>query len=404
MEEQGALPLDGIRVLEFCHTVMGPSAGVVLADLGADVIKVEPAPLGDTTRRMRGFANGFFYAFNRNKRSLAVDLKNPEGRSVIHQLAEGSDVVLENFGPGTMDRLGCGYQALSAINPRIIFAEMKGYLTGPYEHRLALDEVVQYMSGLAYMTGPPGRPLRAGASIIDVMGGLFAVIAVQAALRERELTGQGKLVRSSLFESAAFLMTQHMSSQAVTGVAPPPMSDKARRTAAWAVYETFETSDGNQIFIGLTTDNHWHRFWTHFDRLDLIEDEQYATNALRVKERATTLQIVADVVKRETQADMLELCERIKIPFARVAQPGDLFDDPHLNEGGHMLDIEFPDGKYARMPALPIEMAGHGFTVRSQAPEVGQHTQEILSELGLSEAEIAKLHAKDIVTSPETDA
>jgi crotonobetainyl-CoA:carnitine CoA-transferase CaiB-like acyl-CoA transferase len=404
MSEQGKLPLEGVRVLEFCHTVMGPSAGVLLADLGADVIKVEAAPLGDTTRRMRGFANGFFYAFNRNKRSLAVDLKTDQGRSLIHRLAEGSDVVLENFGPGTMTRLGCGYQALSAINPRIIFAEMKGYLSGPYENRLALDEVVQYMSGLAYMTGPPGRPLRAGASVIDVMGGMFAVIAVQAALRQRDQTGQGQLVKSSLFESAAFLMTQHMSSQAVTGVAPPPMSDKEKRTGAWAVYQTFETSDGNQIFIGLTTDNHWRRFWTHFERPDLIEDARYATNPLRVKERATTLPIVAEAVGAETLPDMMELCERIKIPFARVAQPGDLFDDPHLNEGGHMLDIEFPDGKSARMPALPIEMDGHGFKVRSQTPEVGQHTQEILGDLGLSEAEIADLYAREIITWPETSA
>lgn len=403
MAEQESLPLEGIKVLEFCHTVMGPAAGVLLADLGADVIKIEPSPLGDVTRRMRGFANGFFYAFNRNKRSLAVDLKSEEGRAVIRRLARDVDVVLENYGPGTMDRLGCGYEALSKINPRLVFAEMKGFLSGPYEHRLALDEVVQYMSGLAYMTGPPGRPLRAGASVIDVMGGMFAVIAVQAALRERDHTGKGKLVKSALFESAAFVMTQHMSSQAITGKAPPPMADKERRRGAWAVYETFDTSDGEKIFIGLTTDNHWRRFWTHFGRPDLIEDERYATNAQRVTARPTILPIVSEVVAKETLANMIELCESIKIPFSRVAQPGDLFDDPHLNQGGHMLDISFPGGKHARMPALPIEMGEHRFGVRRQAPEVGQHTREILEGLGLKEDEIGQLRARDIVVWPEQE-
>lgn len=401
MAEGDSLPLKGVRVLEFCHTVMGPAAGVLLADMGADVIKVEAAPLGDSTRRMRGFANGFFYAFNRNKRSLAVDLKSEKGQGLIHRLAPQIDVVVENYGPGTMDRLGCGYEALSKINPKLIYAEMKGFLTGPYEHRLALDEVVQYMAGLAYMTGPPGRPLRAGASVIDIMGGMFAVIAVQAALRERDQTGEGKLVKSSLFESAAFLMTQHMASQVITGTPPPPMADKEKRTGAWPVYQTFETSDGKQIFIGLTTDNHWRRFWTHFDRPDLIEDERYASNALRVKAKKSITPIVIEVVSKETLSRMVEICESIKVPFSPVAVPGDLFDDPHMNQGGHMLDIEFPEGKHGRMPALPIEMSGHSFGVRRQAPEVGEHTREILGELGLKKGEIDALHDSQIVVWPE---
>ncbi|MDP6175657.1 MAG: CaiB/BaiF CoA-transferase family protein [Rhodospirillales bacterium] len=232
---------------------MGPTAGVVLADLGADVIKVEAAPGGDKTRRMRGFAQGFFYAFNRNKRSLAVNMKSDEGRELIHRLVKESDVVLENFGPGTMDRLGVGYEALSKINPRIIFAAMKGFLSGPYEHRPALDEVVQFMAGLAYMTGPPGQPLRAGASIVDILGGMFAVVGVQAALREREITGKGQFVKSSLFESTAFLVSQHMAGEAITGNPPPPMADKEKRAGAWAIYEPIETKDGDSIFIGLTS-------------------------------------------------------------------------------------------------------------------------------------------------------
>src|SRR4051794_30142911 len=178
-----ATPLAGLRILEFSHTVMGPTAGLILAELGADVIKVEPAPKGDHTRGLGGFAAGFFAAFSRNKRSLAVDLKKPEGQGVIHRIIPTVDLVLENYGPGTMERLGCGYEQLAALNPRLIYLALKGYLAGPYEHRPALDEVVQFQTGLAFMTGPIGQPLRAGASVIDILGAVFGVVAAQAALR-----------------------------------------------------------------------------------------------------------------------------------------------------------------------------------------------------------------------------
>src|SRR5579864_2298330 len=233
-------PLAGIRVLEFCHTIMGPTAGLILADLGADVIKVEPAG-GDSTRKLLGFAAGFFATFNRNKRSIAVDLKSGDGRALLHRLAATADVVLENYAPGTMDRLGCGYADFSKLNPRLIYCALKGFLSGPYEARPALDEVVQYMTGLAYMTGPPGTPLRAGASVVDLTGGLFGVIAIMNALRRRDRTGKGEYVKSALFESSVFLIAQHMAGEAMTGVPVPPMPT---RMGAWAVYETFETSDG----------------------------------------------------------------------------------------------------------------------------------------------------------------
>jgi len=388
------LPLAGIRVLEFCHTVMGPTAGLLLADLGADVIKVEPAPDGDSTRRLRGFANGFFYAFNRNKRGLAVDVKSDEGRALIHRLIRDTDVVLENYGPGTMDRLGCGYESLSRINGRLVYCALKGFLSGPYEHRPALDEVVQYMSGLAYMTGPPGQPLRAGASVIDIMGGMFAVIAIQAALRDRERTGRGQLVKSALFESSAFLMTQHMAGKAITGEDPLPMPAKER---AWAVYETFRTADDQSVFVGLTSNNHWRRFWEHFGRQDLIDDPRYATNPDRVRERASFHPIIVDIVRRHPLAELVALFDRIGIPFAPVAQPGDLFDDPHLNAGGRMHDIRFPNGVSARIPRLPIEMSEHDLALRRQAPEIGEQTLEILREIGLDQAEIDRLYAAGIV-------
>ena len=392
-----ALPLDGVRVLEFSHTIMGPSAGMLLADLGADVVKIESAPDGDATRRLGGFASGFFFAFNRNKRSLAVDLKSKDGQALIHRLAADADVVLENFGPGTMERLGCGYEDLGRINPRLIYCALKGFLSGPYEHRPALDEVVQYMAGLAYMTGPPGQPLRAGSSVIDIMGGMFAVIGIQAALRERERTGKGQLVKSALFESTAFLMTQHMAGQAVTGRPPPPMP---AREGAWGIYETFKASDGEMIFVGLTSDNHWRRFCHHFDRSDMLDNPKYSNNQLRVKERPVIRAMVAECVGTLTMPELTKLFDEIGIPFAPVAKPGDLFEDLHLNAGGRMLDVAFKDGVHAKIPRIPREVGAHDFGLRRQAPTIGQHSVEILEEAGLSKAEVDALRGRGVVSGP----
>jgi crotonobetainyl-CoA:carnitine CoA-transferase CaiB-like acyl-CoA transferase len=278
-----ATPLADIKILEFSHTVMGPTAGLVFAELGADVIKVEPAPNGDHTRSLGGFGAGFFAAFNRNKRSLAVDLKRREGQAVIHRLVPTADLILENFGPGTMERLGCGYEQLAALNPRLVYLALKGYLAGPYEHRPALDEVVQFQTGLAFMTGPPGQPLRAGASVIDIMGAVFGVVAAQAALRERDITGNGQRVSSALFESAAFLMSTHMAGMTATGLEARPMP--ARR-GAWAVYEVFKTAAGGQLFIGVTSDQQWTRFVEEFGLQELAADPRLATNVTRLAERA----------------------------------------------------------------------------------------------------------------------
>ena len=387
------LPLAGIRVLEFCHTIMGPTAGLILADLGADVIKIEPVA-GDHTRRLYGFAAGFFPTFNRNKRSLAIDLKSDDGRALLYRLAQTADVVLENYAPGTMDRLGCGYDDLTRINPRLIFCALKGFLSGPYEHRPALDEVVQFMSGLAYMTGPPGQPLRAGSSVVDIMGGMFAVIAIQAALRERERTGRGQMVKSALFEATSFMMMQHMAAQALTGRAPPPMP---AREGAWAVYEPFATSDGEQIFVGITSDRHWRRFCEHFDRADLLANPTYKTNEDRVRERPVLLPIVAEIVAQHKRAELTEIFDRIAIPFSPVAKPGDLFDDPQLNAFGRMLEVDLPNGKRAKIPRMPMEIGEHDLSLRRQPPKIGEHSAEILTELGLASGEIEMLKKDKVI-------
>jgi crotonobetainyl-CoA:carnitine CoA-transferase CaiB-like acyl-CoA transferase len=390
-------PLNGVRVLEFCHAIMGPTAGLILADLSADVIKVEPAD-GDTTRRLIGFGAGFFPTFNRNKRSLAIDLKSGEGRGLLYRLVATADAVIENYAPGTMDRLGCGYAELSQKNPRLIYCALKGFLSGPYEHRPALDEVVQYMAGLAYMTGPPGQPLRAGASVVDIVGGMFAVIGIQAALRERERTGRGQFIKSALFESTAFLMAQHMAGEAATGRAPPPMP---AREGAWGIYEPFETKDREQIFVGLTSDRQWRRFCEHFARQDLLQNPAYRTNEDRVRERPTLKPVIAEIVARHSRSELAELFDRIDIPFAPVAKPGDLFEDPQLNFDGRMLDIAFANGIRAKIPRLPIEIGDHDLALRRQAPAIGEHTAEILAGLGLAQSEIEDLSRRSIITVGE---
>jgi len=314
-----ANPLRGIRVLEFSHTVMGPTAGLVFAELGADVIKIEPAPKGDHTRGLGGFGAGFFAAFNRNKRCLAVDLKRKEGQAVIHRLIPTADVILENFGPGTMERLGCGYEQLAALNPRLVYLALKGYLAGPYEHRPALDEVVQFQTGLAFMTGPRGQPLRAGASVIDIMGAVFGVVAAQAALREREITGKGQRVSSALFESAAFLMSTHMAGMAATGLEARPMP--ARR-GAWAVYEVFKTAGDGQLFIGVTSDQQWMRFVEEFELEELAGNPRLATNVMRLAERAWLIPALQEVLVTLPQDEVARRCERCNVSWAPVGQPG----------------------------------------------------------------------------------
>jgi crotonobetainyl-CoA:carnitine CoA-transferase CaiB-like acyl-CoA transferase len=401
-ERELARPLAGIKVLEFSHTVMRPTAGLVFAELGANVVKVEPAPQGDATRRLGGFGAGFVAAFNRNKRSLAVDLKREEGRAVIHRLVRTADVVLENFGPGTMERLGCGYAEFAAVSPRLVYLALKGYLAGPYEHRPALDEVVQFQTGLAFMTGPPGQPLRAGASVIDIMGAMFGVIAAQAALREREITGQGQRVSSALFENAAFLMSTHMAGMTATGLEARPMP--ARR-GAWAIYEVFKTAGDGQLFIGVTSDQQWARFVEEFGLQELAADPRLATNVMRLAERSWLIPALQEVLATLPQEEVAR-CERCNVSWAAVGQPGDLFADPHLLATGGLVDVfisRFGEegGRIAGLPALPIEFGSDrrrpGLT--RQPPRMGEHNVEVLSEGGFSTAEIAAFAESGVIAS-----
>ena len=396
------IPLKGLKVLEFTHTIMGPTAGLLFAELGADVIKIEPSPDGDKTRKLGGFGAGFFSAFNRNKRSLAVNLKTDEGRATVHRMIPHADIVLENFGPGTMERLGCGYEQLASLNSRLIFLALKGYLAGPYENRPALDEVVQFQSGLAWMTGPPGQPLRAGASVIDILGAMFGVIAVQSALRERDDTGKGQRVSSSLFESAVFLMGSHMAGMVATGLDARPMP--ARR-GAWAVYDVFNTSDDGQLFIGVTSDQQWERFVLEFDLHELAADPRLETNVTRLAERSWLLPTLQDSLVKYTQKELEERCEHCNISWAPVGQPKDLFEDPHLLATGGLVDVfisKFGEdsGKMTGLPALPVEFGTKRKrpNVRLQPPKIGEHNEEILLQYGFKKEEIQCLYKTGILT------
>jgi crotonobetainyl-CoA:carnitine CoA-transferase CaiB-like acyl-CoA transferase len=389
----GAEPLKGIRVIEFAHMVMGPTCGLVLADLGADVIKVEPAPDGDNTRRLGGAGAGFFALANRNKRSLAVDLKSPEGRTLVHRLLATADVVVENFRPGAMEKLGFGYEALAQVNPRLIYCSCKGFLPGPYDHRVALDEVVQMMGGLAYMTGEKGRPLRAGSSVNDIMGGMFGAIGILAALIERQHTGRGRLVQSGLFENCVLLVAQHMAQFAVTGNEAPPMT---QRLPAWPIYDIFTVSDG-QVFVGVVTDTQWKVFCDAFGLRELLDDPTLASQQQRVLGRARTLPLVAEAFRPCTRAELMARCEALGLPYAPIARPVELFDDPHLNGSDGLVPLTLPDGRSVRLPALPLSIDGERLPLRYDLPHAGADGAAIAAELGYSEAEVAGLRERRLM-------
>jgi len=384
---KAGLPLAGTRVAEFCHVVMGPTCGLVLADLGAEVIKVEPLE-GDHTRKLVASGAGFFPTYNRNKKSFAVDLKSPEGREAVLKLVAGADVLIENFRPGAMDKLGFGYDALRKLKPELIYCSMKGFLAGPYQHRTGLDEVVQMMGGLAYMTGGRHGPLRAGASVNDVMGGMFGAIAILAALHQRAGTGKGQYVQSALFENNAFLVAQHMMEGLASGKPVPPMPDRIR---AWAIYDNFRTRDGELVFVGVVTDTQWKIFCDAFSLAGLLADPALVTNPQRVEARPRILPVVTEIFAKMTKQELMDRCEALGLPFAPIAKPDDLFDDPHLNASGGLTPITLPDGRKTKVPNLPIEMDGMRFGTRLDLPRVGEHTRELLLSLGYAEDEVAAL-------------
>ncbi len=377
-------PFSDLRIVEFTHTVMGPAAGMLFAELGAEVIRIETPPSGDRTRYLGGSGAGYFSFYNRHKKSVLLDLKTDAGRDAALKIIGTSDALIENFAPGTMDRLGLGYEDTKRLHPRIIYCALKGFLEGPYENRVALDEVVQVMSGMAYMTGPPGQPLRAGASVIDVMGGQAGAFAILAALRERDRTGQGQLVQGALYESAVYLMGQHMVQSALQGTPVQPMSV---RDSAWAIYRIYETREGGPVFVGITTDETWARFCAEFGREDLAAREDFATNAGRRAHRAELDAEVATMFRAMTRDELVAACEQARLPFGPVGRPEDLFKDPHLLQSGQLIDTTLLDGSTIPIPTMPLRMETWT-PPADRTLAAGADTREILASAGLSAAEI----------------
>ena len=392
-----ALPLTGLRVVEFTHMVMGPTCGMVLADLGAEVIKVEPIE-GDRTRHLLGAGAGFFPMFNRNKKSIAIDLHQPEGAALARRLAGTADVVAENFKPGTMAKYGLDYAALSQTDPRLIYVSHKGFLPGPYDHRTALDEVVQMMGGLAYMTGRPGDPLRAGSSVNDIMGGMFGAIGAMGALIQRGISGRGQEVQTALYENNVFLVGQHMLQYAITGRAAAPMPD---RISAWGIYDIFTVKDGEQIFLAAVSDAQWLTFCDALGLADLRDLPQYASNNLRVQGRAILMPELRQRLTQWRATELAALFERVGLPFAPIRKPEELYQDEHLLATGGLADITLPDGERAGQRVgtalFPFTMAGQRLGVRLQPPTRGQHTTELLAALGYDDEQVADLVARQVV-------
>ena len=388
---QQRLPYEGLRVVELTHMVMGPTCGMVLADLGAEVIKVEPighGHEGDNTRKLIGSGAGFFPLFNRNKKSLALDLKTPEGKEAVLRLIATADILSENFKPGTMKKLGLDYETLKKLNPRLIYVSLKGFLPGPYEHRTALDEVVQMMGGLAYMTGRRGDPLRAGTSVNDIMGGMFGAIGAMAALAQRAQTGEGQEVQSALFENNVFLVAQHMLQYQVTGKAAAPMPE---RISAWAVYDVFVVKDGEQIFLAVVSDTAWKLFCDAFNYPDLFNDARLLTNNDRVRAREWLLPILRERLQVFSAAHLSEVFEKNSLPYAPITAPHDLLQDPHLQATGGLAPVELNDGREIHTVLLPFSLNQKRLKVRQSAPRLGQHNESLLRSLGYNSEEIEKL-------------
>ena len=393
MKQAKNLPLQGLRVVEFTHMVMGPTCGMVLADLGAEVIKVEPLT-GDSTRQLLGSGAGFYPLFNRNKKSLAIDLHSAKGREVVLRLIGTADVVSENFKPATMQKLGLDYATLSKLDERLIYVSHKGFLPGPYDHRTALDEVVQMMGGLAYMTGRPGDPLRAGSSVNDIMGGMFGAIGAMAALMQRNLTGKGQEVQSALFENNIFLVAQHMMQFAVTGKPAAPMPQKI---SPWGIYDVFTVKDGGQIFLAVVGETQWSIFCKAFGFDDWAADARLNTNNDRVLARGWLIPELRTRLAHRDAAELSALFEQHGLPFAPITDPRHLFQDPHLLQTGGLAPMGLPDGRETVVPLLPLTLDGERLGVRMNPPKLGEHGVAILQQLGYGDLEIAAMQREGVV-------
>jgi crotonobetainyl-CoA:carnitine CoA-transferase CaiB-like acyl-CoA transferase len=372
------LPLSGVRVVEMTHMVMGPTCGMILAQLGAEVIKVEP-PAGDKTRSLGGMGTSFFPLFNRGKRSMVLDFDKAGDRETMHLLLAGADVFLENFRDGQLEKQGLGADELRSKYPHLIVAGHKGFLSGPYEHRPALDEVVQMMSGLAVMTGTRDKPQRIGSSANDIMGGMFGVIAILAALyQKRGGAAGGAEIRIGLFENCLFLVAQHMVEYEMTGNKPRSMPE---REHAWPIYDIFDTEGGERMFIGVVTEGHWQSFCREFGMTEFLQDPTLRTTTDRIMARARIIPRVAEVIRHCNAKELSAKLDRLNICFSPINRPEDLLDDPHVLRPGGLVNNVNANGEAFRVPALPVEWNGANLGEGLKVPVLGADTEAVRAEL-----------------------
>ena len=396
---QQKLPLEGVRVLELSHIVAGPSGGVILGDLGAEVIKIEHPVTGDTARSQSN--NGqTFLSFNRNKQYLALDLRKDAGKKIFGELVAKADVVLDNFAPGALKRLGLDYEWGRTVNKRIIYCSVKGFLPGPYGDRPFLDELAQMGGGLAYLTGFQDQPMRAGASITDIGAATYGVIGILSALYRRERTGEGDSIEAGLYETIVFWISQYVLGAQLTGINPPPRGSRSSGMGAnmgWGVYRLFPTKSGRDIFIAVTGNRHWTGLCDALGFADWRDSTEFNSNKKRGAHKPRINERVAEAVAKLDYDDIADRLYKALVPFSPVNTPLDLVEEKHLNEAGHWMHLKV-GGKPYKLPKLPFSMGRTAeFTVREQPGGLGAHTDAILATLGYSAQQIEALKAEKIV-------
>jgi crotonobetainyl-CoA:carnitine CoA-transferase CaiB-like acyl-CoA transferase len=384
-------PLAGIKVIELCHVMAGPACGVMLADMGADVIKVEKLPGGDETRRTVppkiGDEAASFLMMNRNKRGIGVNLKTEDGKRVLRRLLKDADVVTENYRRGVMERMGLGYEDLKKENPRLIYCAISGFgRSGPYADRGGFDLIAQGMSGLMSITGEgPGRPpVKVGAPVADITAGILAAMGILAALHARGNSGEGQMVDTSLFEAGIALTYWQSAMALATGVAPGPMGSAHPLNAP---YEAFETSDG-WITLGAANDANWSRLVELLEMPQLAKDPRFAQSSGRIQNRIVLAQTLAPEFRKRTSAEWLDILERAKIPAGPVFDVLQMQADPQTIARDMVVETTHSKLGPVKTLGTPVKFSGTPGGVRRGAPVLGEHTREVLRQHGFPDSEI----------------